>query len=706
MSDKKEELLKDGEDYAIRRQTPEEIERNDNDEDIPAYRIQMDLDDEQEKRLTEQFKLEFEALEKEREDLGLEAKWRERDSQYDGDIESNKSLPFNLHVHQSRIKVDAICRAAKEAILDVDPIVDVTPRPETAAEKNGYVIAQKQAQFIDYAMDEDIKPEEAYDKVLKSSAKKFVGIAKLTWAYRRDKRKREEAYEGTEEGLRDFLETYPEVKDPNSSEFKKYKSLVMDLIKQKKVHVVTEYKDTTDNNAKIKYVKIEDFYVRNACNYWDGLRTEHFYAEIVPFTYWELLKKKTDNEFKNIEKLWETGDETLKGSENKDYMTATYDAVESVMHFRLKESDEDEVKLKAWFSKDKKTFLGASLFPFYAFDTEYVPHYMILNDEGFYGGAKSIMWTMRDSNIAQNVLLNLALYALYLRNTVTPITTEGSAIEAMFNEKSWEAGKPLVLDELTDDVNKSLSFVQWPNVDTNAFMTIMGILRRDDSDTTTVSDLVTGQESPLDPTAPAEKTMALLHQAGLGIKEYLRTLTPAVNVVCTMILQLYYQMSREGKKYKVRRKANDVVGQDPFETISRDEMIAKTTVQSRASAFAFDKLNEKREAVAGLQLVQTNSYTMQQPAIQYQALLITLQTMGGRWKTLADKMPSPEAFQQQQLETAVQAMQMLMQNAQAKSQITNVPPRMPSPEESAAAVTKAQAVRYNPALADPEGAKK
>lgn len=705
MAEKKEELLQEGEDYALRRQTPEEMERNDNDDDIPDYRIQLRLDDEQEDRLTKQFVLEFEALEKERIDLGLEEKWRERDSQYDGELESNKAIPFNLHVHQSKIKIDAICRAAKEAILDVDPIVDVTPRPETS-EKNGYIVAQKQAQFIDYAMDEDIKPEVSYDKILKCSAKKFVGIGKVTWAYRREKRKREESYEGTPEGLRDFMNTYPEVKDPRTPEFARYKKLIVDLFNQKKIDIVTEYKDTTDNNATLKYVKVEDFYVRNGCNYWEGLRTEHFTAEVVEFTYWELEKKQKEGEFNNIEKLWETGGDNEKGSESKDYMTAVYDLLECNMYFKLKESDDDEIKLKAWFSKDKKVFLGCILYPFYAFDTEYIPHYMVLNDEGFYGGVKSVMWEIRDSNIAQNVLLNLALYGLYLRNTITPITTEGSAVEAMFNEKSWEAGKPLVLDEYTDDVNKGINFVQWPNIDTNTFVTIMGMLRRDDSDTTTVSDLVTGQESPLDPTAPAEKTIALLHQAGLGIKEYLRTLTPSVNVFCTMVLQIYYQMSREGRKYQVRRKSEGVVGADPFQTISRDEMIAKTTVQCRASAFAYDKVNEKREAMAGLQLVQTNSYTLQQPQIQYEALLITLQTMGGRWKTLADKMPSPEEFQKKQLMVAAEAMKMVMQTAQANAQVTGVPPRPPSPQEASAAVTKAQAVNYNPALADPEGAKK
>ena len=57
-------------------------------------------------------------------------------------------------------------------------------------------------------------------------------------------------------------------------------------------------------------------------------------------------------------------------------------------------------------------------------------------------------------------------------------------------------------------------------------------------------------------------------------------------------------MSHEGRKYKVGIKSTKVTGQDAFAEISRDEMVAKTTIQARASAFAFDKNNEKQEIAA------------------------------------------------------------------------------------------------------------
>lgn len=692
--------IPEGADYIIRPQTSEEKKRLDNDEEIPQYRIQLNLTKEQEDRLTEQVFLELEAIEEERKTLGLEAKWAERDAQYDGEMTPNNAIPFNLHMHQSKIKVDAICRATKEALFDVEGLVDVSPRPEMQR-NDGQQVAERQAEFIDYAVDEEIKPEVAYDKIIKSAAKKFVGIGRLCWSYRREKRKREETYEGLE-GLQQFLQTYPETKDPTTPEFQKYKNYIRKLILDKRVDLVVKYRDVIDNNPEMKYVKVEDLFVRNKCNYWQGLRTEHFVGEREEYTYWELDKKQREDEFKNVEQLWAdenaTNDTTGR---SKEYITKDYDVMRVTTYFKLNEDDEEEVKIVSWFGMVKKIFLGAILYPYYSFDIDYIPHYMILNDKGFFGNAESVMYEMRDTNIALDVLTNLYLYSIYVRHLVTPIVEEGSQIESMFMDKTWRPGDPLVVDDLTDDVNKRVGFVQWPSVDMNSGISMMEILRRDQGDVTRVSELTTGRESALDPTAPASKTLALLEQAGLGIKEYLRTFIPSFNIFCTMLLGLYYQMSQEGRKYRVRRKAEGVTGTDPFVSISRDEMIAKTSVQARASAFVFDKINEKREAAAGLNIVQTNPYTMRQPRIQYQALVITLKTLGGQWKSLAEKMPSPEEFDQQQQQVAVEAMKQILAEGAKKAQITGVPPELPGIQESADAITNAQAVEYNPALAKP-----
>jgi hypothetical protein len=693
-----------GADYKITPQTPEDKERlNPDDSQIPQYRIQINLTDDQKKRLEEQFVMEFTALKDERKSEGLEAIWKQSDAQYDGEMQANKTIPFNLHVHQSKIKVDAIKRACKEAFLDSDPRVDISPRPDSSR-KDGYQVAKRQAEFIDYAMDEEIHLDEPFDKIIACAAKKYVGIGKLCWAYRVEKRKKEESYEGknipTEivggrvmvknEGLQQFLSAYPDA-------MQKYKSYVKRLLEEKTIDIVVNYNDPVENNAKLSQVKIEDFYVKNSTLYNEGLRTAHCVCERQSYTYWDLKKKQDAGEFEDIEALYNTSKEAGVTTAAEDYQTAEYDIIEATMYFAL--DGKEEVKIKAWFGEEKECLLGAILYPYYAFDIDYIGFWMELNEYGFYGKAKSVMSNLKDSNLAQNVLLNLMLYGLYVRNLITPIVKEGSQVVDMLQDKTWTPGSPLVLDDLTDDVNKGIGFVQWPNQDLNSYMALNELLRRGDSDVTKVSDLTSGRESVIDPNAPASKTLALLEQSGLGIKEYIRTLVPSFNILCTMILQIYYQMSQEGHKYKLRRKSEGVTGTDPFESISRDEMVMKTNVQARASSFVFEKANEKREAVAALSMVNSSPYLVSQPQVLFEAIKIVMETMGTKWANLSDKILDPQAFQKHQMEVAMQAVQQVIQKAKQEQEVTGVAPAI-VPQDMSRAVTQAQAESFNPKLAE------
>lgn len=707
----KDPEIKKGEDVAVRPMTKEEKERNDPSQDIPIYRIDIKLDEEQDKRLTTDFFVEYDAIEDKLKELGLPDLWKERDNQYDGNIKTDSRLHFNVNTQQSKIKVNAVCRATKEAFLDSEPMVDISPRPEMA-QKNGYVVSDKQTQFIDYAMDEDIKPETSLDKISKCAAKKFVGIGKIEWAYRKERRRREETYEGkneivgfsqgrpviTNEGLEAFLKTYPDAAE-------KQKGIVKRLINEGKVQIVASYNDQVTNSPKLRYVKVEDFKVDNSCNYNEGLATTHCIGEDIEMSYWDLQKKVRDKEFDKeaVESLYRGDDK--KTAENpqglaSDYKTVKYTIVEGTYYFKINESDEEEIKIKCWFGKDKKILLGTTLFPYYALDVDYIAFYYELNDNGFYGDAKSIMYNLRDSAIAETALINLALHGTYVRNILTPITKEGSEIEALFLEKKWREGDPISVDEFTEDISKGFGFVDWPQMNVSDLIMLKQILERQDGDVTGVPDsAATGRNDPTDPDAPAAKTIALLQQAGINIKDYIRIFLPSFNIFISSVLQLYYQMSQEGRKYKVKMRAGQVVGEDPFASITRDEMVAKTNIQARAAAYVFDKRNEKIEAVTAENIIRTHPLAMQQPIVQYKALIQVMSTLGPRWKNIADKdFMSPEDFKKSQFKIAVQTAMMFFKKMIEDAQTTGVQPPLDL-DQLAAAITQAQAEAANPQLA-------
>jgi hypothetical protein len=700
-------------DYELRPQTPEEKEKNENRE-IPEYKIKLDLSADQIKLLTEQVSLEFKAMQDERATLGLEDKWERADSQYDGDISTDVNIDFDLDVRESKIKSDAIVRSINEAFLPDDgDMIDVSPRPETS-KKNGFEIAEKQQQFLDFAMDEEIRPHIPFMKIAKSSVNKFVGIGKLVWSYCQEIRRREESYAAEIEivgqnpqtgepiidhvGLKRFLQTYPDAP-------KRYKTQVKQLLEGKDISIVVRYKECIRNNPELKYIKIKDFYVPNATEYAEGLKTAHCIVERKSYTYYELKKLEKEDEFSNVDALLNKSEDGAVVDNDK---TKTYDVLEVTTYFKLNEEDDEETKIKCWFGEEKLAesggFLGAIQYPYYAIDCDYIPFYTVLNDDGFYGGCKSVMDDVRSVHIAQNALLSLMLQGIYIRDTVTPIVKEGSTIEAQFLEKTFRTGTPLSVDALTDDVNKGVGFVQYPSMDIQGGLIIMEKAKRIGSDVSRVTDLITGGESKTDPNAPAQKTAMLLQQSGIGIRDYIRVFLPSFNIFASYLLQLYYQMNTEDRKYRIRQKGKQVTGQDVFADIKREEMIVKTNIQSRATAFAFDKANEKREALAAYQTVMADPYAAQIPMIKFKALKTLLSTFGTRWKTLADTdLPNPEQLNQQMQAVAAQTVQLLFQQAKMKEGVTGV---RPNPREvisqAPEAIQRAQAATYDPRLAPEE----
>lgn len=697
-------------DYAMRQQTPEEKERW-NEAEVGEYTIKLDLSQEQQDKLKENVFCEFEALKQERTDLGLEEKWQSRDRQYEGQLAPIKSIEFAIDVRESKIKVDSLVRACKEAFFPDDgDVVDVSPRPETAR-NDGWAIAEKQQQFIGYAMSEEIRPELAFTKAFQSVFKKYVGVIKICWSYRQETRRREEHWEGKltqvaqgpngepimdNEGLRRFLQAYPDAP-------KRYPKQVRDLMIGKDVDVVVYYKEQVRNNPQFKYIKIEDFYVRNACQYNDGLQTEHLIGERQQYSYFELMKMQADGDFINVDQLWAQEEDSSKAS--GDYKTKTYDVMEFTTYHKLKDSDKEETKVKCWFSEEKKIFLGAIQYPFYAIDCDYIGLWATTNDKGFYGDAESVMYDLKDTHIAQDALISLMLHSIYIRNVITPIVKEGSEMEQTFLDHTFKTGDPITVDDMTDDVGKAMGFVQWPALDTNGGLVLLEKMKRIGSDVSRVSDLTTGGDSELDPSAPASKTIALLQQSGVGIKDYIKSLLPWFNMSVGYLLPLYYQMSTDDRKYRIQAKSRQVTGKDVFGDIKRDELVVRTNVQSRAAAFAFDKVMEKREGLAAIQMIQTNPYLVRKPKVLYDATKIFLSTFGGRWKTLSDTLPSPEEFANEMQMVAAQAIQMLMQQAQQNAQVTGV---KPNPRDVMAkapvVVEEAQAVAYDPRLAQEEEA--
>jgi hypothetical protein len=394
-------------------------------------------------------------------------------------------------------------------------------------------------------------------------------------------------------------------------------------------------------------------------------------AERKMYSWWELEKLQKNDQFYDIEKLSYEGKD---GDQKRlaKYKNKEYEIFECTFFTKLNESDEDYTRGIFWVSRDKKLMIGSILYPYFSVDCVYLPFYINKKKAGIYQDGIGVDLT--DTNIAESAILNFVLEGAYISNMVTPICEKDSDVERQFIEKRWTHGIPLNGDP------KSIDFLQkyMKPPDIGGLLLLMQHLIQTDDDVSRYSAGMSGKESPLDPQAPAQKTIALLQQSSIGIKDYVKTLSPSLNEMANMFLQLQYQMSKEGRKYRPR---TSVVGTDPFAMINRNEMIARTNIQCQAMAFDYDKLNEKREDVALYQLLRQELLIARNPNAVYSILKNIIKGWSPKWKNAIDTiLPPLEEFQKEQVITALKALALYAKQKQQTAQTTGLPQELKAEE--------------------------
>ena len=191
--------------------------------------------------------------------------------------------------------------------------------------------------------------------------------------------------------------------------------------------------------------------------------------------------------------------------------------------------------------------------------------------------------------------------------------------------------------------------------DVRSLMALKAEITKNAGDLSGVSDLRTGRESPLDPTAPGNKTLALLGESGKNVEDYVKEIAKGFAIDAACVLKIYFEISQKDIPYFSRRTAQ-VVGEDPFKKISKGELIARTTLQPMAHAFDFDKLNAKKEDVALYQILRSEPLVARNPHAVWILLRNVARNWAPKWRNSIDQiLPSLEALKKQQAQLAVQA---------------------------------------------------
>lgn len=672
-----------------RQKVDKEEEKKKENYEIPIYSNKIKLSESQQEKLVTEILDELKAIEQERKELGFPDKWNELENQYEGNLRPNADMQFNLHRHTSKIKGNAVSRAIKQAYFESDPMYSITPRPEFAKRDDALVVCEKQADYLDYKLDFQIPLKPSKSLVIHSAVSYGLGWQKWWYVVRRQKRTREETYKAelepvtdaegkhkinpetgepliTNKGLERFVKNYKEEIEKNP---KKYGGYLRRLSEGKDINIVVEYYEIVYDDPFPIFVDIRNLYVRKGTDGYWGLGETKLIAELKTYSYWELMQEEREKQLENIDVLTYEDEEDKDGKKKRkpNYANESYELFECTVFFKINEDDEEETKIICWINRDKKSFHGAIQYPYPGLISHYNPHIIRKKKVGIY--QPGLLEDLTDNNIAEDAFLNFTLEGLWAQNTITPITTEDSLIAQQFLEKRFLHGLPIERAP-----NEEFDFLQryMKPMDLGGIVMVMQILQKDDDDVSGVSQLTTGRESEIDPTAPAAKTVALLEQSGINVKEYIEEMTPAFNTDAYIIMMMYYQMSRQGRQYIVKK----VVGADPFKTIERDEMIARTNIQAQAMAFDFEKQNEKKLDVALYQILRPELMVTRRPESVYNLVRGLIKGWSQKWKNRVDSiLPPLEQIKQEQAMVALQALQMYVKQVQAKAQLQGQPPQ-------------------------------
>lgn len=640
-------------DYKLTPESKTEYDKKQEATGIPIYLEKLELDDETKKRLVKEVFDELDVIKEQRETDKLEQKWDALDRQYEGKLDEDTRRMFNLSKQTTKVKIDKAVNMELDALFQSDPIYAVTPRPEFA--KNyGIEICQAQQDFLDYKL--DVLPfRQGIEPVLHSSNLKGTGWLKIVHDIKQVDRKREERYTD----LAEFLRNWPDAMID-------YPGLVKRLQEGKEITIIAEYKDTIKNDPGFKAVDLKNFYCRTNVDGYDGLKSTQLTAERIAYTYWELRQEEAKGTLFDIDKLIE--DEKAEDKKVKNYQTKTFNILECVYSARLKESDKKCTKIVLWIDEEKKCIIGSILYPWMMIDCYYLPFYVKYKKAGCIY-QPGIGEDLTDNNIAESVILNVMLESAYINNLITPLTKDEDVI-AQFNENRFTPGLPI--HGKPGDVDFLQKYQKPPDI--NGLMNVLYYIQQSNDDVSKVTSAMSGRESPIDPDAPASKTIALLQYSQVDIQAYLKNLAPSFNEIGYILLNMYYQISKEGVKYRIG--AERVVGGDPFGVMERSDLIARTAIQTMAYAYSFEKNQENAKDLALYQTIRMEPLIARNPEAVHLMLKHIINSWSEKWKNIGDKlMPSVEDLKKQEYAIVLQAVVQYIQAVVQDAKVTGTQPQ-------------------------------
>ncbi|RLB39180.1 MAG: hypothetical protein DRH12_11860 [Deltaproteobacteria bacterium] len=601
------------EEYKITPTSQEEKEQQD-----IEFQPRIDLTPEQEIEIINIIEQNLEHIEAQRAKDGSEARWEELDNQYWGIVRENPNTIFNLHQFLTLSRIRRIKSRIFQAFFESDPIFNISPRPGFA-QKKGFDIAEAQEQFLDYEFDSEITIESPFKKSLHEACLKDGGILKLIWERDREWVRQRETYEGTPKGLQRFLDTYPDAEQ-------RYPHLVEQLRNGESIDIMVDKREVVYDAPKFYHVPFKNFYIDLNTEGIEGLRKAKFFAELQVYRWDELLEEVEENRFdkEKVEQLRYTFDSEGRLAEDPNYMNETFNIFECNLFYQLSPNKKPK-RIVVWYCRDKRVILRAIHYPYQHGRPYYIPLFITEEMPGWH--QPGLGKILQPANLIANSVTNFLLDNAFTRNTPLLRTSPNSPVAQQLLAKTWKIGDPLIAEK---------GEVEAFSLSTGSLSDLIVLLKLNehiaDDISGAPSGYLSGRADPTDPDAPAQKTLLLLRETNLNIKDFIMTLIPSFQEMAYQTLQLFAQF-RGTATYKLRH----AIGEEKkkvFE-ITPEELRFRTNVTPNAMSFVFDKLNEKRENLALIKVLTENplsrQFLEQSPRTVWNLFHILIKSWSDKW---------------------------------------------------------------------------
>lgn len=504
--------------------------------------------------------------------------------------------------------------------------------------------------LLDWTAIVKMKIQVPYISVLQDSCKLGTGIMKITqlrkkeWFTNRVRFKQAETDDEILENLDEFLYLF------GDKGRKKFPKIYNAIRAGEPVTFRSTYEDYAYNDPKAERVRPQDFIFSIGKK---DLSECRLVGQLFKM-YWSELKEKenTDN-WDNVDTLRSMKTEGEEWKPNPDYETQPFECAEVIYKYQDKQKRVQKGVFVVALKNEE--MLDTIAFPYFHSKVYFIPFYVHPDENSFWG--IGLIEKVYQIERAEKRCLDILIDAGMISNIPSFFRSVQSGLAPQ--QRKFFPGIVYTTPTPTSDIVQ----LKLKGADMQLF-NLISHFESIAEQRTHASSGMSGQESKLDPRAPAAKTIALLQEANIGISEYIDNIQIANSEVGYQIGQLLWQFMPEEKEYGILGETGRAIPA----TITRDQVVmyranfrphGSTAVANKAVQHALDL--EVRDQLSKSPVLQSEAEKGNlEPFRQLDDVLLT--NAGGNWDKRRDQiLPSAEVLQQQRVEIEKEAIRQLME---------------------------------------------